>query len=144
MESGTRKRTTRELMLDLLLYILIGVALVVGVLLSVIYVPEKYQPSVQSFGLIFSTFVLVFFTLRASRGFWRRPMFWAACVGVFAARMVVWTFVLRAIPAFRFIWFAFAAPIELLIIAHMLGWCEVATERFRRFPSPKAWIVKPK
>src|SRR5260221_11920847 len=104
MEPDTHKRSFRELMRDLLIYVLNAVSLGVGVLLSVFYVPEKYQPSEQSFGLILSTFVLVWFTLRASREFWRRLMFWVVSVSVFAVRMVVWTFALRAMLGFRFIW----------------------------------------
>jgi hypothetical protein len=116
--------------------------MVAGIGLSVVYLPEKYQPSQGWFGLALSTVFLLGCTVRVGREFWRRPMFWVACAGVFAARGIGWAFVIRAYPAFRLIWFAFTAFVEFWVIGYFLGWCEIATDGFQRLRSLKSQTSK--
>jgi len=76
------KRATRELVRDLAIYVAIGVTLVVGIGVSVVYVPEKYWISGRWVGLVFATLIIFGYVLASCKRFWRRSLLWLSVAAV--------------------------------------------------------------
>jgi hypothetical protein len=118
-----RKRAANRRLIDFVLYITIGLALVAFAAIYAIHAVRtggKGELPLKWIGLVGETAVLFGYVGRAMRPYWRNGRFWAGFLGFFAAHSVVYIIVLLRTEQFPLLWFVFIGYLEWAALAYLL------------------------
>ena len=128
--SRPRKRTARQVLRDIGLYLVIGGAVGAGALLYVVYLPRELAPDFKWLGLIVNTPVTFGLPLWGLRSYRRVPQFWLALVLLLVIHLVVYSVMLRKVEHFGLLWYSVLNPFEWAVIIPVLQWAGQGKARF--------------
>ena len=122
MSSRTRKRTLRELLRDLVFYLLIGGAIAVLALGYAVYLPDKYRPEDRWIGLIANTPVTLGYPLSWFRHHWRVWRFWSVWALLLLVHLLAFVVLLKHVEHFGLLWYVVLNQLEWAAMYPVLDW----------------------
>ena len=115
----------RKRVLEYILAVLIGVAVVAAVILYAEFGPAPWMPSVRWWGLAAMTVLLFWFTLPTYRRHWTRRSFWLNIAWLTTLHIAAWSIVLAKAAVWGLLWFVPPTAVEaalLMVVLHKLGY----------------------
>jgi len=115
---GRRKRLR-----DLLLYALVGLAVVVTI---VIYAPYGRAGDGEIFGkwlgLAGNTLILFGYSVKSNRRLWRLLPFWISLAACLVLHLAVFIWILLVVDQWKVLWFLIMYPVETPLIEVAVNW----------------------
>ena len=111
----------RKRVVDFVVYVLIGLAMVGAVILYAEIGPFAWMPSVRWWGLAGLTALLGLQTARTFRRSWRRRSFWLWLTGLVGVHLLAWAMVLRSAAEWGLLWFVPPTIIEAALFVLALN-----------------------
>lgn len=136
VSSGRGRWSVRERIRDLALYVLIAVAVAIGI---VWYAYDSDGTGNQSIsrwgGLIVNTAILYSYVLKESRPFWHAWGFWLALISVLSLHTVAFIIIFQHVEHWSVLWFLFMYPVEIPGLAMVCDWAVHVTGAKPRYGS---------
>ena len=116
---------------------LVIAAIATSIIFWVSRVPQKYWIAQRWVGLVIFTVAVFGFTIYSGKHFRRRILFWLAVVALFVVHSMFWYFLLRPVESFQAAWFALLLTPDGFVLAYLIGWSEIYSQGFKRWP--RSW-----
>ena len=134
--SGHKPWSSSGRIRDLALYLLIAVAVALGIIWFAYRSTGTGDESISRWGgLIVNTAILYGYVLKEGRPFWHAWAFWLAFVAVLGLHLAVFIVILQRVEHWSVLWFLFMYPIEIPALAIVCDWAVHVTgarPRYRR------------
>jgi hypothetical protein len=108
---------------DLVVYLLIAIAVAVGIVWYAYASDGSGNASISRWGgLLLNTAILYGYVLKESRPFWHAWGFWMALVLGLSLHTLVFVVVLQHVEHWSVLWFLFMYPVEIPVLAIVFDW----------------------
>jgi len=125
---GRKRASTPRRIRDLALYLLIAVAVALGIVWFAYRSDGGQHESISRWGgLIVNTAILYGYVLKESRPFWHAWAFWLPWIAVLGLHMGAFIIILKHVEHWSVLWFLFMYPIEIPGLAIVCDWAVHAT-----------------
>ena len=108
-----------------------------GLIFWVYRVPQKYWIAERWVGLVIFTAAVFGFAIYSGKHFRHRFLYWLTVIALFIVHSMFWYFLLKPVESFRFAWFFLLLTPDGFVLAYLIGWSEIYSQGFRRWP--RSW-----
>lgn len=126
------KRPFRQLLRDLLLYVVIGLTIGVAAILYAIHVPQKDRIDIRWMGLIGITPITFWVPVSALRARWRSGRFWVTALCLLVVHLGSYIALLKNVEHLGLLWFVVLNPMEWAVLLAVLQWATENSPSVRR------------
>jgi hypothetical protein len=132
--TGYLTRSIFKRIRDFALYVLIAIAIGIGIVWFAYTSNEGGSESISRWGgLVLNTVILYGYVLKESRPFWHAWGFWLSFVSMLSLHSLAFIFILQHVEHWSVLWFLFIYPVEIPALAIISDWVVHLTGAKPRF-----------